>query len=116
MATLLGMAPVEKSASDSDHVAVRNREASGERRVLQKCKRLLQICDVRVESEEHSILCYRKLSDFLVRLAGKARIGNSNGIVSKFSQNRRLIWREILVEKKSHEARMISLLASPAAY
>lgn len=74
------------------------------------------ICEIGVQSDQHSVLPDRKLSNPRIRFAKQARLNGGNSIMSLFTKNRRLLWREILVEKESHDARITSLLARLAAY
>lgn len=69
-----------------------------------------------VQRDQHPIFLDCVLSDPHLRFARKSDFYGCNHIVALSPKNSRLLWRKILVEKKSHEARMISLLARLAAY
>ena len=74
------------------------------------------ICEVHIERQEHSILFNGIRSVFFIRLARESHVNDRDRIMSLLSQDDSLLRRKILVEKKPHDARTISLLARPAAY
>ncbi len=74
------------------------------------------VSKVRIERNEDPSVFDRKISYFAVRLSCQPSFGNGESITPVFSEDDRVLWGKILIRKKLHEARTISLLANPAAY